>query len=198
MRISTLLLRTLTCLLFSISACANGELATDHQFLEDIMKQVFVSQSEKTIVGIKVRTNNQAEADSSKGQILPCIQKYFHQNLAAQIPHRTSPGTTYCIYTDYESDHHGDYTYFVGEEVDSVIDLPANFEVLIIPAQKYVKFTNGPGAMPDVVRKPWQQIWQMSPKDLGGERAFLADFEIYDQRASDHQNIVLDIYIGIL
>jgi predicted transcriptional regulator YdeE len=52
--------------------------------------------------------------------------------------------------------------------------------------------------MPDVVKKPWTQIWAMSPHDLGGKRAFLADFEIYDERANDHQNIVLDIYIGIL
>lgn len=103
------------------------------------------------------------------------------------------------LYTEYESDHHGDYTYYVGEEVSSFSSAPAapGLEMLIIPSQKYVRFTNGPGAMPDVVRKPWQEIWQMSPKDFGGERRYLADFEVYDERASDHQKIILDIYIGI-
>lgn len=176
----------------------NEEVMSDRKTLDNTMKKVFVSQPEKTLVGIKVRTNNKAEIDSLKGKIFPCVRKYFHESIGAQIPHRTSPGTTYCVYTDYESDHHGDYTYFIGEEVDSASDLPAHLEVLVIPAQKYVKFTNGPGSMPDVVKKPWAQIWEMTSKDLGGKRAFLADFEIYDERASDHQNIVLDIYIGIL
>jgi len=51
--------------------------------------------------------------------------------------------------------------------------------------------------MPEVVREPWFKIWQMSEEDLGGKRLYKSDFEIYDERASDHQNIVLDIFIGI-
>lgn len=51
--------------------------------------------------------------------------------------------------------------------------------------------------MPNVVREPWQKIWQMSSADFGGDRAYLSDFEIYDERAADHQNIILDIYVGI-
>src|SRR5271156_1210108 len=63
------------------------------------------------------------------------------------------------------------YTYFIGEEVDFFDSIPSDLETLIIPAQKYIKFTNGPGSMPDVVRKPWQQIWQMTPEELGGIRS---------------------------
>ena len=125
------------------------------------------------------------------------MKKYFHQNIAARIPNRLHPGTTYCIYAEYESDHQGDYTYFIGEEVSSLANVPSDLETMTIPSQKYVKFTNGPGSMPDVIRKPWQQIWQMTPAELGGKLRYLADFEIYDERASDHQNIVLDIYVGI-
>ncbi len=161
------------------------------------MKKELINQNEKIIVGIKVRTNNAAEADSLKGRIFPCVKKYFHENLAARIPNRAKPGTTFCIYTDYENGHLGDYTYFIGEEVHSNAPIPDGFEVLTIPAQKYAKFTNGPDSMPDVVKKPWNQIWRMSPKELGGERGYLADFEIYDERAKDHQKIVLDFYIGI-
>lgn len=33
---------------------------------------------------------------------------------------------------------------------------------------------------------------------LGGERAYIADFEIYDERSSDPpHNAIFDIYIGI-
>ncbi|MBM3184525.1 MAG: AraC family transcriptional regulator [Chlamydiae bacterium] len=162
------------------------------------MKKALTSKNQKKIIGLKTRTNNAIEIDAHSGKILPCVQKYFHQQIADKIPNRLSPGTTYCIYTEYESDHLGNYTYFIGEEVSSLDEIPEGLEGMTIPKQKYVKFTNGPGVMPDVVRKPWFEIWQMDTKTLGGKRAYLADFEIYDERARDHQNIVLDIYIGIL
>ncbi|SRR5581483_3713139 len=161
------------------------------------MKKIHVHQGEKKIIGIKTRTNNQLETNSLEGKIFPIVKQYFHQNVASDIPNRIHLGTTFCIYTDYESDHQGEYTYFIGEEVNSFEGVPASLETLIIPAQEYIKFTSGPGPMPDVVRKPWQQIWQMTAGELGGLRSYSADFEIYDERSNDHQNIVLDIYIGI-
>lgn len=161
------------------------------------MKKTMQQLTEKKLVGIIVRTNNRTEINPLEGKIFPCIQKYFHQNIAQTIPQRSYPGVTYCVYTEYESDHNGEYTYFIGEEVSRYTNVPSNLKELIIPAQNYVKFTNGPGAMPEVVREPWFKIWQMTPKELGGKRNYIADFEIYDERASDHQNIVLDIFIGI-
>lgn len=53
------------------------------------------------------------------------------------------------------------------------------------------------GKMPEVVITAWQQIWEMTPEDFGGNRAYQADFELYDQRASDLANTSLDIYIGV-
>jgi predicted transcriptional regulator YdeE len=32
---------------------------------------------------------------------------------------------------------------------------------------------------------------------LGGTRAFLTDYEVYDQRAADPQNSQIDVYIGL-
>lgn len=34
-------------------------------------------------------------------------------------------------------------------------------------------------------------------KNFGGKRKYIADFEIYDQRAADPNNAVIDIYIGM-
>ena len=115
-----------------------------------------------------------------------------------KIPYRTKPGTTFCVYTCYDSDYKGAYTYFIGEEVESFDDrLPDGFHNLIIPGQHYAKFTSTPAPMPDVIVNAWQNIWDMSAKELGGRRCYHSDFEIYDERAADHQNIVLDIYVGI-
>ena len=157
-----------------------------------------VKQKSILLLGIQVRTNNTLEYKKLDGRIFPLVQRYFHEGLVAKIPHRKKPGTTFCAYTDYESDHHGDYTYFIGEEVsDFPSPLPEGFETLRIPEQSYAKFTTGPAPMPDVLSDAWQEIWEMNPEDLGTTRRYHTDFEIYDERAADHQNIVMDLYIGL-
>ncbi len=163
------------------------------------MQLATVTLSEITLVGISVRTSYSQELDKMKGNIFPCVRRYFHGALAEKIPHRKKPDTTFCAYTDYETDYAGSYTYFIGEEVTSLDDpLPEGFQKLIIPRQRYAKFTTNPAPMPDVIVNAWNEIWKMSPKELGGRRLYETDFEIYDERAADHQNIVLDVYIGIL
>lgn len=160
------------------------------------MQKIIVTLPEIKLIGISARTNN-AQEISGNGVIMPTLGRYFGQQLFDAIPHRKKPGTTFCIYTNYESDFRADYTYFVGEEVSSFSDLPEELETLIIPPQRYVKFTNGPDAMPKVVQEPWFKIWQMSEHELGGPRRYVADFEIYDERAHNRERTILDIYIGI-
>lgn len=161
------------------------------------MKKEVLHLPELTLIGISTRTNNKNEAASETAKILPIVQRYFHQTLADKIPNRVKPATTYCVYTDYASDEFGDYTYFVGEVVNEGSPIPEGFSKIIIPAQTYAKFTNGPDAMPDVCIDAWKEIWSMSSENLGGQRMYRADFEIYDERAQDHHQVELDIYIGI-
>lgn len=151
----------------------------------------------KKLIGIQVRTNNNNEADSLNGKIFPIVKRFYHDKLFERIPNRIKAGTVFCAYTDYESDHNGNYTYFIGEEVDVSTEAPEGFTAIFIPAQSYIKFTTGPAPMPDVIRNAWSKIWTMTEDDLGGKRNYVADFEVYDERSSDHQNIVMDIYIGI-
>jgi predicted transcriptional regulator YdeE len=171
------------------------------------MNKAFIERNEIKLIGIKARTSydiemnrkdlgNPAE-EENHGKIFPVIKRYFHEPVFENIPNRVKPGTTYCVYTEYESDYKGEYTYFVGEEVSSFEQLPEGLETLTIPAQKYAKFTTEPGAMPNVVVNAWKDIWNMSPGDLGGKRRYHSDFEIYDERSANHSAIVLDIFIGI-
>lgn len=162
------------------------------------MQKEFINKSEIKLIGLSTRTNNKNEMNQQTSKIGELAGRYWGQNLAAQIPDRKNPGLTLSVYTEYESDEHGDYTYFVGEEVSSFENIPANFQKLIMPASKYQKFTTPSGKMPEVVIAAWQQIWKMTPNDFGGKRAYKADFEVYDQRASDPNNSIVDIYIGIM
>ena len=151
------------------------------------------------LIGITTRTNNANifSTDPENNKIAMTVQNYFYNQLAEKIKNRKNPGTTYCVYTNYESDFTGDYTYFIGEEVSSFEEVDQGFEILTIPPQSYMKFTNDPGPMPEVCINMWKNIWALSETELGGERGYIADFEIYDERSKDHQNVTLDIHIGI-
>ncbi|MDF3054178.1 MAG: hypothetical protein K0Q74_85 [Gammaproteobacteria bacterium] len=164
------------------------------------MQKTIAQLPEIKLVGITSRTNNTAllfEDHPSDGKIAATMQQYFQQGLMNKMQHRKNPGTTFCVYTNYESDFKGDYTYFIGEEVDTFDEQDEALERLLIPLQNYAKFTNRPGPMPDVCINMWQAIWQMDASDLGGERAYISDFEIYDARSADYNNAILDIYVGI-
>jgi predicted transcriptional regulator YdeE len=161
------------------------------------MQKTVTELPEIKLIGISCRTNNTSEMNISTAQIAPTMQKYFQQALGEEIPNRKNPGTTYCVYTNYESDFTGDYTYFIGEEVNFLNPVSKEFAAIIIPAQSYAKFTSQPGAMPGVCISMWQNIWKMESEELGGKRAYIADFEVYDNRALDLSKTVLDIYLGV-
>ena len=150
------------------------------------------------IVGLSTRTNLTTELNPQTAKIGLTIQQYVQRSVANSLKNRSEPGTTLCIYSDYESDWSGDYTYVIGEAVTACDNTDNTLYQLSIPAQKYVKFTNTePGPMPAVCIAMWQKIWHMTPEELGGTRAYLADFELYDHRSYDLSRVILDIYIGI-
>ena len=95
------------------------------------------------LVGIKVRTNNQAEWDPlEQPKFHPVFNNIFTNN--GQTKFNQNPGTTFCAYTDYESDYTGEYTFYIGEEVSSMDGIPEGLDSHIIPPQTYIKFTASP------------------------------------------------------
>ena len=162
------------------------------------MNQSRQQYKEIKLVGLKVRTNNHDELKNSEGKISKLVEKYWAEQIADKIVNPISPGVTYGVYTNYATDEHGDYDYFIGEQVESFENqsIPV-LDCIIIPEQEYIKFTTQQGMIPDVIVETWQNIWQMNSNQLGGKRRYAADFEIYDSRAKDPSNAIVDIYIGI-
>lgn len=162
------------------------------------MKKEKVKLGNLTLIGLTARTNNKNEMKAETAKIGNLVGVYFQKNIASHFKNRANPGVTYSVYTEYESDERGEYTYFIGEEVSSLEDQDlSQFKSLIIPANSYQKFTTEAGKMPNVVIAAWQDIWKMKENELGGQRDYIADFEIYDQRACDPHHAIVDIYIGI-
>ena len=73
------------------------------------MHQITMERPTIKLIGICVRTSYNQECDKMTGHIFPCVRRYFHEALFEKIPHRLKPGTTFCAYTDYESDYKGAY-----------------------------------------------------------------------------------------
>ena len=158
-----------------------------------------IIKTEIKLVGIKARTKNVAEMDPSQAnaKIGPLVEKYWNEGVSNKVTNRKAPGVTFCAYTEYESDHNGDYTFFIGEEVESFKSTPEGYSEITVPAGEFAKFTSETGGMPKVCIELWQKIWKMGDAEFGGKRKYTVDYEVYDQRAQDPKNTELDIYIAI-
>lgn len=146
--------------------------------------------------GITVRTNNANEMNPNTAQIYNTMKKFFI-DVQSKILNKTNSGRVFSVYTNYDSDFNGDYTYFIGEEVTDLSNKDQELSTLIIPEQKYMKFTSNVGQIPDIVIDTWKNIWQMSDVQLDGSRSYIADFEIYDECRKDLSKSTINIYIGI-
>lgn len=123
-----------------------------------------VSGTEIQCIGLKCRTNNLAEKDPITAKIGQTAQRYF-QEIYPNFSKKKNLLTTYAVYTEYESDASGDYTYCIGTPMSedlrhriSTKDVSRltpqlnlkEYSTLIIPQQTYIKFTTKAGKMPEV------------------------------------------------
>jgi predicted transcriptional regulator YdeE len=159
------------------------------------MKPRVVEGAGFTVVGIEARTSNAKEV-SPDGVIGRQWARFLQENLAAQIPSKAD-SSILAVYSDYASDKDGEYTYTIGVRVTSAKDVPAGMVVKKVPAGRYAVFTSNKGPVAQVVVEMWQQIWAVPKSVPGGDRAYRADYEVYDQRAANPEDAQVDVHIGI-
>lgn len=153
--------------------------------------------SPKLIVGIGIRTNNSDEL-SGKGKIQKLWEKFYQDNLHEKIKNKTSENI-YGIYSDYESDHNGEYHYFIGFEVleTQAYEKDPYLAIKKIDLGKYSAIATEKGVAQQVIPMAWNKIWKMNSSELGGKRSFQTDFEIYPQEANASNLTIFNIYLGI-
>jgi len=147
------------------------------------------------VAGWQIRTNN-ADETSGKSKIGPLWQRFMQQNLAAQIPNRTN-GALLVVYSNYASDEKSDFDYLLGARVSSVDNLAAGMTWRKVEPGTYAVILTDKGQMPGVLQAAWARIWKMSPAELGGKRAFVTDYEIYDRRSMNMQSAQVEIRVGL-
>jgi len=132
----------------------------------------YVEIEEFRVIGRAARTNNAREMTSDG--VIPKLWA-------------AGPGTV-ALYTDYESDEHGEYTFVLGGKARQGSAAPDGMVLKTVPAGRYAVFTSERGPVQKVVVETWQRIWSELPS-----RSFVADFEVYDQRAADPGDTVVEI-----
>ncbi len=171
-------------------------LASTIVLLGSTMQLKIVEEKEFSIIGIGARTNNAKEM-TNDGAIPKQWNKFFAEGVLARIPDKVD-STIYAVYTDYASDRNGDYTYVIGAKVNDMSAIPSGMVKKRVPGGKYTIVSSSKGPVQSIVAEAWKQIWSLEDKSqLGGERAYKADFEVYDQRSQNPQDSQVDVYIGI-
>ncbi len=159
------------------------------------MNPKIVTRDGFTVVGISTRTSNAREM-TPDGVIGKQWARLFQEGLVEKIPNKADSSIV-AVYTDYASDHNGEYTYLLGARVTSDANIPPGMVAKKIPGGKFAVFTSEKGPAPQVVPALWVKINSLPKDAVGADRVYKADYEVYDERARDPQNLQVDIYVGV-
>lgn len=146
--------------------------------------------------GITTRTTN-AEEIGPNGRLPQLWETYHQSNIAAQVE-VVDPHLIYALYTDYESDANGAYTVLVGHEIENnAVQADTRLSQAVIPESTFMVFTSKKGAVFKVVAEAWGEIWEYFSHSPVEQRSYTGDFELYDTRGLDPDNVEVKIYIAI-
>ena len=148
-----------------------------------------VKVPEFKLVGIELKdktTNQDGQSNIDCGNLW---QRFEKEGIFNQIPDKKE-NKVYAVYFDYEGDHSGPFSYFIGCNVDPQASVPDGLKSIQVPAQEYQKVT-AKGKMPNCIAETWKDIWDSEMK-----RSYTYDFEVYDERSADWENAEVDIFIA--
>jgi len=143
------------------------------------------------VVGIKLNhktTNQNKQSSKDCGELW---QKFEIDKIFDLIPEKLS-NEVYAVYFDYEKDETTPFSYFIGCKVKKNSETPKELEELMVPSQKYSKFT-AKGVMTGCITDTWEKIGNSNT-----DRKFGFDFEVYDERSQDWSNAEVAIYISTI
>lgn len=141
------------------------------------------------VMGIGVRTTN--ENGQSAKEIATLWHKFMNENMLAKIPNKVD-NTIYSLYTDYERDHTKPYTAILCCKVKNLNTIPEGMIGKSFGGGNYVKITAKGDLTKGLIVKQWSIIFEM-----GLDRTFTADFEVFDARAQNAIDAEIDFLIGV-
>lgn len=148
-----------------------------------------VKMDELNILGIEVRTSN---LNGQSAQDIGVLwAKFQGEGIFDKIPNKKD-FNVYSVYTKYEGNHLEPYTTILGCNVSNLDNIPEGMTYTTIDAAKYAKFNSAGDLTKGIVYETWNEIWS-SPLD----RSYIADFEVYGEKAMDINNAEVEIFVGL-
>ncbi|MBV8809715.1 MAG: AraC family transcriptional regulator [Acidobacteriaceae bacterium] len=147
------------------------------------------------VIGISTRTSNAMEA-SGNGEIAQLWKRFRNDDVLVRIANRADDRVI-AVYSDYQSDRNGMYTYTLGAKVTSTKDVPAGMVVQRVEAGNYAVLESQGQAAGPIVLGLWQRAWSLEDAhEL--HRAYKTDFDVYYEDlkkspAAEHVNV----YVGL-
>ncbi|MFV0267470.1 MAG: GyrI-like domain-containing protein [Draconibacterium sp.] len=141
------------------------------------------------IVGIAIRTTN--ENGQAIKEIAELWDKFMCEAILTKIPNKVD-NEIYSLYTDYESDHTKPYTAILGYKVENLDTIPNGMVGKSFYGGNYVKTSAKGDLMRGLVINEWSRIFKMEL-----DRTYVADFEIFGEKAQNPSDAVVDFYVGI-
>lgn len=135
------------------------------------------------LTGFSIRTSNSKEMNPNTAKIGKLWQA-FYEKAPGQ---GAMPAISYGVYSNYESDHNGEYDVTAAMNGDLLLD---DCSQVTIPSGKYLKFKKE-GSLPEAALHLWQEIWEYFSATPDFKRSFQFDFEEYTSMTD------VAIYIGV-
>ena len=156
------------------------------------MQPKIITKDKIKLIGLETRTINRQEMDPVTAKIPKLWAQFFAEETVDKIPNQVAPGTLFGTYTHYAGDHTDEYSLIVAAAVSSLDEVPAGMAGLNLSAAKYLVFPVE-GEMPSALLDGWRYIWAYFDNGAKYQRAYTADFELYDLTNPNK----VDVYIAI-
>ncbi len=153
------------------------------------MRYTCVHQSAQQVIGVPLRTAYKTAAKD----IPPFWESFLSDRIVDRIPNKKSDAIM-AVYTDYESDYKGAYTLIIGLPVLCLTEIPDGMVGITIPEGKF-SHIEVKGDVKTAIPEAWQSIWD--DEKLEEQRAYTFDYEVYDERAVDPNNAIVDIFLAL-
>ena len=143
----------------------------------------------RIVVGISRRTSN-ADGRSTK-DMMAAWTDFLQQNAAAKIRNRALPPAMYAVYSDYESDWRGEYSYLLGCGVTRAGGFRTGWRY---GRSLHRRTLSSPQRDRCRMRSSRSGAWSGCPIF---PRTYTFDFEVYDQRFTNPKAKEVDICVAI-
>ena len=143
-------------------------------------------------MGWEARTTNAQEMTANA--VIPNLwHRVRTENTLARVPSRAD-SDIYALYTEYESDKNGAYTYVLGVRVNSENGVPAGMVMRRVPEGDYALLAVRDHPAPTAVVGLWQQIWKLEDARQIS-RAYRTDYEVHHFEGK--QESAVELYIAL-